>query len=143
MSALIEALRSSEEHYRFSVELNPQIPWISDPKGQIVEVGPRWSELTGTPTDDALGWGWIDSLHPKDWPGVLAHGNKALTSLAKAVPDVRYRVRNSTASSRWGRARPNPRRAGVGRITRGNETMKTFKAKVPADRALRRCVERY
>src|SRR3546814_12616542 len=35
MSALIEALRSSEEHYRFSVELNPQIPWISDPKGQI------------------------------------------------------------------------------------------------------------
>ena len=34
MAALIEALQRSEEHYRYSVELNPQIPWISDPEGR-------------------------------------------------------------------------------------------------------------
>src|SRR3546814_6254703 len=80
--------------------LNPQIPWISDPEGQIVEVGPRWTELTGTPAEDALGAGWTNSLHPDDLPGVLAHWEEALTSVDNAFADVRYRVRNSDGSYR-------------------------------------------
>ena len=143
MSALIDALRSSEEHYRFSVELNPQIPWISDPNGQIVEVGPRWTELTGTPTDDALGWGWIDSLHPEDLSGVLAHWNEALTSLDNAVADVRYRVRNSDGSYRWCRARANPRRDSTGRITSWYGTLEDIHDQVTAELALRESEERY
>src|SRR3546814_4803125 len=69
MSVLIEALRRSEEHYRFSVELNPQIPWISDPEGQIVEVGPRWTELTGTPAEDELGAG--SEAHTSELPSLI------------------------------------------------------------------------
>src|SRR3546814_20399803 len=80
--------------YRFSVELNPQIPWISDPEGQIVEVGPRWTELTGTPAEDALGAGWTNSLHPDDLPGVLAPWEEALTSVDHAFYDVRNSVCN-------------------------------------------------
>jgi PAS domain-containing protein len=33
-----DALRESEEHYRFSVELSPQIPWTSDPDGNLLLV---------------------------------------------------------------------------------------------------------
>ncbi|MDO9369446.1 MAG: EAL domain-containing protein [Sphingopyxis sp.] len=143
MSVLIEALRRSEEHYRFSVELNPQIPWISDPEGQIVEVGPRWSELTGTPAGDALGTGWTNSLHPDDLPVVLAHWNEALTSVDNAVADVRYRVRNADGSYRWCRARANPRRDADDRIVSWYGTLEDIHDQITAELALRESEERY
>lgn len=143
MSALIEALRRSEEHYRHSVELNPQIPWISDPDGQIVEVGPRWTELTGVPAADALGWGWTNSLHSDDLPDVLAHWNEALTSIDDAVADVRYRVRDSDGGYRWCRARANPRRDSAGRIISWYGTLEDIHDQVTAELALRESEERY
>ena len=143
MSALIEALRRSEEHYRFSVELNPQIPWISDPEGQIVEVGPRWTELTGVPAEEALGGGWTNYLHPDDLPSVLAHWSQALTSVDNAVADVRYRVRNTDGSYRWCRARANPRRNADGRIVSWYGTLEDIHDQVTAELALRESEERY
>ncbi|KQZ73046.1 hypothetical protein ASE06_11440 [Sphingopyxis sp. Root214] len=143
MATLIEALRRSEEHYRYSVELNPQIPWISDPEGQIVEVGPRWAELTGVPAEDALGRGWTDFLHPDDLPEVLAHWNEALTSVDNAVADVRYRVRNTDGSYRWCRARANPRHDSDGRIVSWYGTLEDIHDQVTAELALRESEERY
>ena len=35
-------LRESEEHYRHSVELNPQIPWTADNQGNILSSSTRW-----------------------------------------------------------------------------------------------------
>ncbi len=137
MATLIEALRRSEEHYRYSVELNPQIRWISDPEGQIVEVGPRWTELTGVPAEDALGRGWTDFLHPDDLPEVLAHWNEALTSVDNAVADVRYRVRNTDGSYRWCRARANPRHDSDGRIVSWYGTLEDIHDQVTAELALR------
>ena len=143
MSALIAALRRSEEHYRYSVELNPQIPWISDPEGDIVEVGPRWTELTGMPAEDALGRGWTNALYPEDRAGVLAHWEKALTSADNAVADARYRVRNSDGSYRWCRARANPRRDSDGRIVSWYGTLEDIHDQVTAELALRESEERH
>lgn len=143
MAELLAALQHSEEHYRFSVELNPQIPWISDPEGRIVEVGPRWTELTGVPTEAALGWGWADAVHPDDRPEVLAHWNEALTSEDNAVADVRYRVRHSDGSFRWCRARANPRRDGAGHIQSWYGTLEDIDDQVMAELALRESEERY
>lgn len=50
MSALVAALRQSEDHYRYSVDLNPQMPWISDAAGAILELSPKWEAVTGMPT---------------------------------------------------------------------------------------------
>ena len=41
------ALRESEEHYRQTVELNPQVPWTCDSDGNITSYSNRWLELTG------------------------------------------------------------------------------------------------
>lgn len=143
MAELLAALQRSEEHYRFSVELNPQIPWISDPEGRIVEVGPRWTELTGVPAEAALGLGWADAVHPDDRPEVLAHWNEALTSEDNAVADVRYRVRHSDGSFRWCRARANPRRDGAGHILSWYGTLEDIDDQVTAELALRESEERY
>lgn len=143
MGALIAALRRSEQHYRYSVELNPQIPWISDPEGRIVEVGPRWSEVTGLPPKAALGWGWVDAVHPEDKPDVLAHWNEALTSEDNAVADVRYRVRHSDGSFRWCRARAHPRRDEEDRIISWYGTLEDIHDQVTAELLLRESEERY
>lgn len=143
MAALIKALQRSEEHYRYSVELNPQIPWISDPEGRIIEVGPRWAELTGVPTDAALGWGWTDAVHPDDKPDVLTHWQEALTSEDNAVADVRYRVRHSDGSFRWCRARAHPRRDVGGEIVSWYGTLEDIHDQVTAELGLRESEERY
>lgn len=143
MAELLDALQSSEENYRFSVELNPQIPWISDPEGRIVEVGPRWTELTGVAAEAALGSGWADAVHPDDRPEVLAHWNEALTSGDNAVADVRYRVRHSDGSFRWCRARANPRRDAAGHILSWYGTLEDIDDQVTAELALRESEERY
>ena len=70
--ALDAAVAESREDYRWSVALSPQVPWTASPDGRIEEVGPRFSELTGLPAQEALGVGWSSVLHEEDVPGVLA-----------------------------------------------------------------------
>lgn len=41
------ALQESEDHYRHTVELNPQVPWTCDPQGNITPFSNRWLTLTG------------------------------------------------------------------------------------------------
>ncbi len=66
-AALTEiALRESVDHYRTAVELNPEIPWLADPDGSIIEVGPRWLEMVDARPGTRLGRGLLRALHPDD-----------------------------------------------------------------------------
>jgi len=86
-----QALRESEEHYRYLVELSPHIPWAADPHGHIVDASTRWFELTGTPVEEALGAGWIKALHPDDW--ALAQQRWMQSVSSGEAFDLDYRVR--------------------------------------------------
>lgn len=113
---ILEALRESEEHYRVTVELNPQIPWTADPDGKVLSVSSKWTEATGVTLDNALGDGWIASLHPDDVATTL---EKWKHSLASGAPfDAPYRIRLVDGSYRWVRARAFPRFDASGRILR-------------------------
>ena len=59
-----EALRESEYHYRHTVELNPQIPWLMDAEGTNIEVIPRFQATTGLTREQTSRDGWMDALHP-------------------------------------------------------------------------------
>jgi diguanylate cyclase (GGDEF)-like protein/PAS domain S-box-containing protein len=111
-----QALRESEEHYRYTVELNPQIPWTADPQGNIVEVSSRWQEQIGSPIEEALGSGWIETLHPDDVAPTLQRWSHSV-STGKPF-DMEYRLRLTDGSYRWARARAAPRRGEDGRIIR-------------------------
>jgi diguanylate cyclase (GGDEF)-like protein/PAS domain S-box-containing protein len=143
MSSLLTALQKSEEHYRYSVELNPQIPWISDPEGRLLELSPRWTALTGINVEDALGWGWSASVHPDDLPGVLEQWQIALSSGDGAKADARYRLRHADGQFRWCRARANPRRDADGQIVSWYGNLEDIHDKVTAELALRESEERY
>ncbi|HVZ82357.1 MAG TPA: EAL domain-containing protein [Terracidiphilus sp.] len=96
------ALRESEEHFRYMLELLPIIPWIIDPEGRALAVSHRWKEITGTTEEDWKGFGWMKSLHPDDVEPTKA---KMLHCFTTREPiDVVYRVRRSP-KSKWRRVR--------------------------------------
>ncbi|MBC4019326.1 hybrid sensor histidine kinase/response regulator [Siccirubricoccus deserti] len=111
------ALRESEDHFRHTVELNPQVPWTCDPAGAITSYSTRWLDITGQAPGEPLGNGWLKPVHPDDLPGATS---SFAASLASGEPvDVEYRLRvAATGKYRWMRARALPRRNQVGEIIR-------------------------
>ena len=112
-----EALRESEDHFRHTVELNPQVPWTADPQGNIISYSTRWLDLTGQAPGEPLGAGWIKALHPDDVPLTL---NVFAAALGLGEPvDVDYRINvGGKGEFRWMRARAYPRRDADGAIIR-------------------------
>jgi diguanylate cyclase (GGDEF)-like protein/PAS domain S-box-containing protein len=140
---LVTALRQSEEHHRFSVELNPQIPWIADPDGSISEAGPRWSEAVGADLASALGDGWMQWVHPSDLPDIAKTWREAVASRTYAPVDIRYRLRQRDGTYRWFRARARPRCDAQGAVVKWYGTLEDIHEQVVAEAALRVSEERY
>ncbi len=131
-----QALAENEDHYRHTVELNPQVPWTSDPKGMILDVSHRWEDLTGLSKEESLGDGWIKVLHPEDIEHTLAAWSVALRT---GLPlDIEYRTRRRDASWRWMRARAAPRRNEIGEIIRWYGSVEDIEDRKRVEEALRR-----
>lgn len=143
MSLLLQALEQSQEHYRYSVDLNPQIPWTSNPDGSICEISPRWTVLTGMSVEEGMGSGWILAVHPDDVERVLDQWRTALQSVDHPVADVRYRLRRADGRYCWVRARSYPRRDSEGRIVKWYGNLEDIDDQVAAEAALRDSEERY
>jgi diguanylate cyclase (GGDEF)-like protein/PAS domain S-box-containing protein len=136
-----QSLREGEEHYRHAVELSPQIPWTSDPSGNITEVGPRWLELMGMDLESTLGQGWAKALHPEDVPPTYAIWSNCLETGAPL--DIRYRLKHVDGEYRWVRARARPRRDATGQIVRWYGVAEDIHDQVRAEDALSKAEERY
>lgn len=110
-----QARRETEEHFRYMMELMPQIPWVIDREGRALDVSQRWLEITGTTGEQWRGFGWLESLHPDD---VQPTQDAMQRSFASGLPiDARYRLRQSSAHPwKWMRARGSARRDTDGTI---------------------------
>lgn len=130
------ALRESEEHYRFRVELDPQTAWTCDSQGEMIEISGRWTEYTGQPHAAALGAGWLDVVHPDDVAMVIETSRYALSTRTNS--DVRFRCRRADGQYRWFRTRGYPRLDADGRIFRWYGYSEDIHDQLLADAALRR-----
>lgn len=96
------ALRESEEHYRHTVELHPQMSWTADLQGNILTADKRMKERTGADPVEVQRHGWLKIAHPDDKPAVQA---AMARSAATGDPfDVKYRARMADGGYRWVRA---------------------------------------
>ncbi|WP_170246112.1 bifunctional diguanylate cyclase/phosphodiesterase [Methylobacterium gnaphalii] len=136
-------LQASEAHHRASIELNPQIPWLADTTGKVIEISPRWAELVGVPVEQALGDGWAAPVHPDDLPGVEVLWRRAIETRDGTIADVRYRVRLRDGLYRWFRARALPRRSASGEIIAWYGSLEDIDEQVRAELELRKSEERY
>jgi PAS domain S-box-containing protein len=111
-----EALRASEEHLRYLVELNPEIPWVMDSEGNNLDVSSRWTEITGLSKEETRNLGWLKALHPDDMNPTI---KKLREGLQAGKPfDVEYRVKRVDRDWRWMRSRGSPRLGPSGEILR-------------------------
>jgi diguanylate cyclase (GGDEF)-like protein/PAS domain S-box-containing protein len=138
---LADALAESREHYRWSVDLSPQVPWTAGPDGNVEEVGPRWLDLTGMAPQEALGTGWLGAVHPDDLARTVATWSNHLSS---GMPlDVEYRIHLRDGGYRWMRARASARRDARGAVLRWYGTLEDVHAERLAQRALSQSEERF
>jgi PAS domain S-box-containing protein len=99
-----KSLRDSEDHYRHSVELNPQVTWTALPDGKLNRVSKRWEDWTGiTGLGESLG----DAIHPEERESTRAAWRR---SVETGEPyDIEHRVKLRDGSYRWARSRAFPR----------------------------------
>ncbi|RUT31430.1 EAL domain-containing protein [Arsenicitalea aurantiaca] len=133
---MLEALRESEEHYRYTVELNPQIPWTADAQGKVLTVSGRWTEATGITHEDALGDGWLTGLHPDDVEPTTVKWQQSIVSGCPL--DASYRIRLKDGSYRWVRARAFARANEDGRVLRWYGAVDDIHERQVAEERLRR-----
>ncbi|WP_419897562.1 bifunctional diguanylate cyclase/phosphodiesterase [Roseomonas sp. USHLN139] len=145
LAALIEhgrslaALRESDENYRYTIELSPQIAWTADAEGMVLSVGPRWQSLIGMRPQEALGDGWIRALHPDDVAQTLRAWGVSLRSGAPV--DLEYRLSTTSGEYSWYRVRAAARRDAAGRIIRWYGTVEDVNESKAVREALRQSDE--
>lgn len=127
-----ERLRAAEDHYRNTVELNPQVTWTATPDGQLDRVAQRWEEWTGT---TGLGESWAMAMHPDDL-------EPSLRTWARSVDtgepyDIEHRACFRSGEYRWMHSRAYPRRDNQGRILKWYGTTEDVNERRASQDALR------
>jgi PAS domain S-box-containing protein len=111
-----EALRESEQRWRSLTEALPQLVWAATPDGSCDYFSTQWTQHTGVPQSELLGWRWLETLHPDDRERTR---RVWLDSVAGRGPyDVEYRVRRRDGVHRWFKTRGVPIRDGEGNIVK-------------------------
>jgi len=100
-------LRESEERFRGLIEALPQQVWTAQPDGSLDYVNQRILDYFGLTSEQMVGWGWKERLHPDDLPLCLERWAKARESNTPYEIEFRLRRREDD-SYRWhlGRALP-------------------------------------
>ena len=109
------AVRRSEARWRQMAEAMPQLVWTCTPGGPCDYLSPQWTEYTGRPAREQLGYGWLELVHPDDRERILATWQRALHS---GYFDAEYRIRRHDGAWRWFKARAVPARDPDGHVTR-------------------------
>lgn len=59
-------LRESERRFRNMADHAPMMVWMTDPEGRCTYMSKSWEAFTGQPVAEALGFGWLERVHPDD-----------------------------------------------------------------------------
>ena len=98
----------------FILESLPLMVWTARPDGWVVSFNTRWTDFTGRPLADTLGWGWAVDLHPDDVERTRKLWETARAS--NAPYQAEYRMRRHDGSYRWHLATGVPRLGADGQI---------------------------
>ena len=94
-----EALRESDERFRFIANSAPVMIWMSDAEKQVTYLNQTWLDYTDWPVDAALGYRWVEILHPDDLERCRDLYEKAFE--LREPYRVEYRLRRHDGEYRW------------------------------------------
>jgi len=109
-----EALRESEQRWRSLTEALPQLVWTAAPDGACDYFSTQWTDYTGIPESELLGWRWLATLHSDDREATRQFWTDSVAG--RGAYDVEYRVRRLDGEYRWFKTRGVPIRGSDGCI---------------------------
>ncbi|MBC7576471.1 MAG: PAS domain-containing protein [Tardiphaga sp.] len=136
-----EALKSSEEIHRLSIELSDQIAWSAHADGKIDVVGEGLFDKLGIARDAWLAMTSAERVHPDDLGWLAAMHGDAMHRRCSA--DYQFRMRCHDGSFRWWRGRYAPLLGADGEVTRWFGTFDDVNELVLARDALKASEELY
>lgn len=113
-AALVDALRKSEERYRFLAETIPVQVWTAKPDGLLDYVSTRATKEFGIPMERLLAEGWLQVLHADDVGTAIARWTHALSTGEDY--EVEFRLRMADGTYAWYLARAVAQRGPDGAI---------------------------
>src|SRR5262249_3251471 len=102
----LKTLQENEERYRSLVIATAQVVWSTNAVGEVVEVLSSWCDFTGQKPEQAMGRGWLESVHPKDRQKTLEIWSHAVAT--RTLYQTEYRVRRADGEWRLMLARGVP-----------------------------------
>jgi Amt family ammonium transporter len=95
----LDALAASERRFRSLAETSPTGIYQRDVAGNCIYVNERWSEITGLPADEALGFGWKRIIHPDDlW---LFDPVQPIERIEPRELPLEFRIQRPSGEVRW------------------------------------------
>ena len=136
-----QSLRENEHRWRSLTEALPQLVWTAMPDGACDYFSRQWTEHTGVPEGDLLGWRWMETLHPDDREPTRQFWTDSVAG--RGPYDVEYRVRRSDGEYRWFKTRGVPIRDSEGHIFKWLGTCTDITDAKRTEEALRESEERF
>ena len=96
---LFAKARERETFFNNLAEAIPGIVWIANEKGQTTYINRNWYEMTGASMDQAVGSGWMESIHPEDREPLAAKWKETMR-LGKTF-EIEYRLLDAKRGYRW------------------------------------------
>ncbi|MEE1613018.1 bifunctional diguanylate cyclase/phosphodiesterase [Microvirga sp. CF3016] len=121
--------------YHYAFALSRQIPWLADASGQVVQVGPGWSEWIGEPPERLVGNGWVKLVHPEDLSRLVQTRRESLDT--GSPYQCEYRIKTADGSYRWCRSSSAAHRDEAGAIIFWYGTTEDIHDRKEAERTLR------
>ncbi|MBW4565929.1 MAG: PAS domain S-box protein [Mojavia pulchra JT2-VF2] len=109
-----EALQRSEAAFRTISNAAPALVWVGSPDGTIIFFNDRWYEFTGQTEAEAVGFGWVEIIHPDDAERILPHWEHCRQTGETYEGEVRYRRHDGEYC--WHAFRAFPHRSTDGEI---------------------------
>lgn len=133
------ALQRSEARFRSLVEATSQIVWTTDAEGKFVTDQPQWCAFTGQTLEQALGWGWLNAIHPEEQQSASDNWSVALTN--RTVYESETRIRRYDGEYRYLSVRGVPIIGAEGEICEWVGTNTDITERKQAELALARAKE--
>lgn len=61
-----QVLKEREERFRVMADTAPIIIWVGDEQGGFLYGNKRWLDFTGLTSEETMGMGWLERVHPDD-----------------------------------------------------------------------------
>ncbi|MGM3307765.1 PAS domain S-box protein [Anabaena sp. WFMT] len=91
------ALRQSEAKFRSLSEFSPMGIFMNDAQGQCIYTNPRAQEIAGYTFAEALGFGWLEFVHPQDRKQITPQWIQAFSEQQGTVyEELRYVHKDGT-----------------------------------------------